>query len=96
MEDLRGGGTNSSGASGHYHHHKRRREGRSKSEQQKERAGKGVLPGYDISGVVLGVLFQWRCCPKLGDLPERQCVCVCVCMNREVAKERTYLHKVIL
>lgn len=76
MEDLRGGGTNSSSASRHYHHHKRRREGRSKSEQQKERAGRGVVPGYDITGVVLSVLFQWRRSPKLGDLPERQYVCV--------------------
>lgn len=84
MEDLRGGGTNSSGASRHYHHHKRR-EGRSKSEQKKKRAGRGVVPGYDITGVVLSVAFQWRRSSKLGDLPERQCVCVC--MKREVAKK---------
>lgn len=86
MEEWRGGGTNSSSKSGHYHHHKRRRGGRSKSEQQKERAGKGVLPGNDITGVVLSVLFQWTHSPKPGDLPRRQRACVC--MKREMAKKK--------
>lgn len=52
---------------------------------KKKRAGRGVVPGYDITGVVLSVAFQWRRSSKLGDLPERQCVCVC--MKREVAKK---------
>lgn len=54
-------------------------------EDRKVRAGRGVMPGYDITGVVLSVAFQWRQSSKLGDLPERQCVCVC--MKREVAKK---------
>lgn len=58
MEEWRGGGTNSSSKSGHYHRRKRRGEGRSKSEQQEEREGKGLLPRYDITGVVLSVLFH--------------------------------------
>lgn len=37
----------------------------------KKRAGKGVLPGYDITGVVLSVSFQWTHSPKHGDLPRR-------------------------
>lgn len=82
MEDLRGGGTNSSGASGHYHHHhhKRRREGRSKSEQQKERAGKGVLPGYDISGVVL---VSWSNGDAVLNLGTCQRGSLCVCLYEE-------------
>lgn len=59
MEDWMRGGTNSSsGRRHHHHHHKRWSEERSKSEQQRERERKGAMPGYDIIGVVLNVLFQ--------------------------------------
>lgn len=46
-----------------------------------------MLPGYDITRVVLRVLFQWTNAPKLGDLPRTQCVCVC--MKREMAKKES-------
>ncbi len=83
------GGTNSSRERRHHHHHKRWSEGRSKCEQQKEREKKGAMPGYDITGVVLSVLFQmetvswsWGLAKEtLTGLPGTVCVCMCVCMR---------------
>lgn len=45
------------------------REDRKGSNRKREK--KGAMPGYDIMGVVLSVLFQRRQSPKAGDLPRR-------------------------